>query len=102
MTAMKHEGGSGFYVFYQYPAIECKLTMTLIEVQYVAIEGLIRKHGGTLFYSTLQKYPSIYMVTFYLHSKARLQQCYIMQYSELHVWFCEINTLMSYALLLCF
>nr|XP_023822848.1 uncharacterized protein LOC111949728 [Salvelinus alpinus] len=27
-TALKQEGGSGFYVFYQYPAIECKQHMT--------------------------------------------------------------------------
>uniref|UniRef100_A0A673WK13 Zgc:162698 n=1 Tax=Salmo trutta TaxID=8032 RepID=A0A673WK13_SALTR len=73
-TDVKQEGGSGFYVFHQYPAIECKQTMTHIEVQYVAMEGLIRKHGGTLFYTTLQKCPGIYMVTFYLHSKARLHR----------------------------
>ncbi|CDQ62875.1 unnamed protein product [Oncorhynchus mykiss] len=31
-TAVKQEGGSGFYVFHQYPVIECKQTMTHIEL----------------------------------------------------------------------
>ncbi|CDQ66184.1 unnamed protein product [Oncorhynchus mykiss] len=66
-TTVKQEGCSGFYVFYQYPAIECKQHMTHSEVHYMAMEGLIRKYGGTLFYGTSE-------ISLHLHGQILITQ----------------------------